>query len=323
MSSHIDFNETKTNREIMSILLSDHTTNTNIMWCTSDYSKNGKSYLPDSEILIENITGNNQDIIRPRISKLKSEKRQRSKDMAEVFTPSWICNKQNNLVDNDWFGYIGAFNDETENGWITKDKVIFPENRMWKSYVAEQRMEITCGEAPYLTSRYDTTTGEYIEPKNRIGLLDRKLRVISENALSDEEWIDSALIALKSIYGYEFQGDSLLIARENLYLTFCDYYADKFGTEPSLDLLKMVATIISWNLWQMDGLKMVVPNSCGIRKNIKVTIFGDEETFEDCEGCLKNDIHRHNGLYCKVMDWEKEKPIEFIKLMKGNVYGGF
>lgn len=102
MSSHIDFNETEANREIMSILLSDHTTNKNIMWCTNDYSKNGKSYLPDSEILIENITGKNQDIIRPRISKLKSEKRQRSKDMAEVFTPSWICNKQNNLVDIDW-----------------------------------------------------------------------------------------------------------------------------------------------------------------------------------------------------------------------------
>lgn len=137
MSSHIDFNETKTNGEIMSILLSGHTTNKNIMWCTSDYSKNGKSYLPDCEILIENITGNNQDITRPRISKFKSEKRQRSKDMAEVFTPSWICNKQNNLVDNDWFGYIGAFNDETEKWWITKDKVIFPENRMWKSYLAE------------------------------------------------------------------------------------------------------------------------------------------------------------------------------------------
>ena len=27
---------------------------------------------------------------------------------AEVFTPSWVCNCQNNLVDDAWFGYAGA-----------------------------------------------------------------------------------------------------------------------------------------------------------------------------------------------------------------------
>ena len=54
---------------------------------------------------------------------------------------------------------------------------------MWKSYVAEQRMEITCGEAPYLTSRYDTTTGAYIELKNRIGLLDKNELELIENII--------------------------------------------------------------------------------------------------------------------------------------------
>ena len=81
-------------------------------------------------------------------------------------------------------------------------------------------MEITCGEAPYLTSRYDTTNGSYINPKDRIGLLDRKLRVISENVDDKEEWMKYAKMAYQRIYGYEYQGDNLLIARENLLMTF-------------------------------------------------------------------------------------------------------
>ena len=321
MSSHIDFNETTANRDIMSILLSDHTSEKNIMWCTDDYLKYGKEYSADNEILIEMITGDKQDIIRPRVSKVNSEQRQRSKDMAEVFTPSWICNKQNNLIDNAWFGYAGAFNKEKQKTWVTTDRVIFPDGKDWKSYVAEQRLEITCGEAPYLVSRYDTTSGKYIEVKNRIGLLDRKLRVVSENAASGEEWVRFALKALRSVYGYEYQGDSLLIARENLFLTFIDFYVDFFKQEPGLDLLKDVASIISWNIWQMDGLKMVVPNSCGKKKTTNVTIFGDEEIIEECYGCAKNDIHRHNGLYCKVMDWETENSVEFINFVKGGGYG--
>lgn len=321
MSSHIDFNETQTNKKIMSILLSDHTTHKNIMWCTDDYLRFGSNYAFDSEILLETITGKNQDIIKPRISKLNSEQKQRSKDMAEVFTPSWICNKQNNLIDNEWFGFIGAFNHEFGKTWKITEKVIFPVGKTWQSYIQEKRIEITCGEAPYLASRYDTTTGKYIEPRNRIGLLDRKLRVVCENASCEEEWIAYALQSLKSIYGYEYQGDSLLIARENLYLTFIDYYFDTFKKEPSYSLLEKVAVIISWNLWQMDGLKMVVPNSCGKKKIINITIFGEEESVETCEGCAKNDIYKHNGLYCEVMDWDKEKPTRFIEILKGSYHG--
>jgi len=321
MSSHIDFNETTANRDIMSILLSDHTSGKNIMWCTDDYLKYGKKYSSNNEILLETIIGDMQDIIRPRVSKINSEQRQRSKEMAEVFTPSWICNKQNNLIDNSWFGYEGAFNKEKQKTWIVTDKVVFPDGKDWKSYVTEQRIEITCGEAPYLASRYDTTTGKVIEVKARIGLLDRKLRVVSENASSKDEWIKFATEAFKSIYGYEYQGDNLLIARENLYLTFIDYFLDYFNEEPDLDLLKRIAYIISWNIWQMDGLKFVVPNSCGKKVTTKVTIFGDEEIIEECEGCIKNDIHKHNGLYCKIMDWETESQIEFVKFVKGNGYG--
>lgn len=321
MSSHIDFNESKADKEIMSILLADHSSGKNIMWCTDDYLKFGEKYSFDKEILIELITGDKQDVIRPRVSKINVEQKQRSKEMAEVFTPSWICNKQNNLIDTEWFGFSWAFNKEKHKTWESTDKVLFPDGKDWKLYVLETRLEITCGEAPYLVSRYDTTTGKYIETRNRIGILDRKLRVVSENAKSEIEWVNFALEALKSVYGYEYQGDSLLIARENLYLTFIDFFVDAFKKQPTLELLKKVAYIISWNIWQMDGLKFVIPGTCGNRVVTKVTVFGNEETIEECEGCIKNSFYKHNGIYCKIMDWEANKPVKFVNLINGDYYG--
>lgn len=92
-------------------------------------------------------------------------------------------------------------------------------------------MELACGEAPYLCSRYDTVTGEPITVSNRIGLLDRKLRVMSENTTTSGEWLEWAKIALRSTYGYKFQGDSLLIAHETAFMTFVDFYQHKFGHE--------------------------------------------------------------------------------------------
>ena len=86
-----------------------------------------------------------------------------------------------------------------------------------------KRLEITCGEAPYLVSRYDTTTGDLIPVYERIGLFDRKMRIVNENCENDEEWLRWAQRAIQSIFGYEFHGDIVLIARENL---LYDYAAE-------------------------------------------------------------------------------------------------
>ena len=48
---------------------------------------------------------------------------------------------------------------------------------------------MACGEAPYLVSRYDTTTGENIPVKNRVGHLNRKLRIVNENTKTKEDWM--------------------------------------------------------------------------------------------------------------------------------------
>ena len=221
------------------------------------------------------------------------------------------------MIDNQWFGYEGSFNIENDVSWTPSLMVKFNEKN-WKDYVSDIRLEITCGEAPYLVSRYDTVTGEKIDLLTRIGLFDRKMRVINENTTSDQEWIDESLNALKSIYGYEYQGDNLLIARQNIFFSYIDYYLNKFSLMPNDELLKLVAEIISWNIWQMDGIKFVVPLSCHEETVIQLSLFDDEPAqLEICRGCKNNDITKHNGIRCNIMDWTKKKPVKFMSLMKG------
>lgn len=302
--------------EILSILLKDHTTKKNIIWATDMYERYGSSYSFKSQITIEQITGRNGQVIRPRIKKSKKEQEQRIKKKAEVFTPSWICNIQNNLADNSWFQKENVFNKPDGVKWITnRNKILFPEGRSWVDYVKSLRLEISCGEAPYLVSRYDTVTGNSIPVINRIGLLDRKIRIVSENTRSKDDWIKYVKEAYKSIYGYEWQGDSLLIARENLLYTYIDYYVDKFNEKPQIDTIKEIAEIISWNIFQMDGLKYVIPNSCKNETIINYTLFGEEkETFE-CIGCQTNNYHNHNGIYVKIMNWETNRANKFINVL--------
>lgn len=302
---------------LLAILLKDHSSGKNIIWATDTYSRYGVGFGNQDCITQTQITGKRGCIIKPRTEKSKREQQQRIKKKAEVFTPSWVCNKQNNLIDNAWFGRENVFNTESEKGWtVILDKIVFPEGKTWQDYVKANRMEITCGEAPYLTSRYDTVTGEYIDINNRIGLLDRKLRVISENVDSELEWVECAYTAYKAIYGFDYQGDNVLIARENLLFTFIEAYVSKFEVPPINEYLLEIAKILSWNIWQMDGLKFVVPESCMSRRTIQMSIFDeDNDEIQPCEGCAKNNPHKHTGIYCKVMDWEKHKSVEFITLV--------
>ena len=316
--------------EVLDILLQDHTTGKNIFWATQDYEALGKEYDYHSQILPKLITGDRGMVIRPRVLKSKENQTDRAKDMAEVFTPSWVCNAQNNLVDEAWFGSKNVFNteDTTNHTWTANSgKIEFPEGKTWKDYVSSTRMEITCGEAPYLVSRFDATTGDIIPLQNRIGLLDRKLRVVTENTESEEDWIDWTRVAYQNIYGYEWQGDNLLLARKALLYTFMEYYHATFNNAPSMDSIKEIAEIISWNLWQMDGLKGVVPDTCHdvVSKHKalpQLDLFSTEVPQESepkvspCLGCAEDNIYKHNGKYCKIYDWEMKKAIRYIDLIK-------
>lgn len=307
---------------VLDTLLRDHTTGQNIFWATHDYEALGSEYGYHSPIMPHLITGERGMVIRPRVLKTKEQQTDRAKDMAEVFTPSWVCNAQNNLIDEAWFGRKDIFNveDTTNHTWQSNpDKITFPEGKTWRDYVNENRLEITCGEAPYLVSRYDATTGELIPIAQRIGLLDRKLRIVSENTETSGEWLKAAQTAFMSTYGYEWQGDNLVLARENLLYTFIDYYKAKFGKEPQLKSLLYIAYIISWNIWQMDGLKGVIPDSCGERRTIVADLFGETEHVSQCQGCNNGDIRSHNGTYALIKDWgapKAKQKIRFIDLIK-------
>lgn len=240
-------------KPLLSLLLKDKTTGENIIWATDTYSDfKEKDHMNEEDILLHS------EVIKPRVEKSLDEQKTRTKKKAEVFTPTWVCNRMNDNIDKSG------------------------KAKTWKKYVDSRVLEITCGEAPFLVSRYDTVTGEPIPLENRAGLLDRKLRAVGKNTNSKEKWIEWAIRAFEASYGYEYQGDNLLIARINLLLTFIDYYKDRWEEEPGKRLLRRIANKIVWNIWQMDGLKNTIPleeSKCRIRdwRKHKTVVFMEEQ----------------------------------------------
>jgi len=284
---------------LLEILLQDKTTGQNILWATDSYQSMGKPFAPLAQIKTELVTGVYGNLIQPRALKSKEEQLFRTREKAEVFTPLSIVKQMNDACDTS--------------------KVI---KNNWREYIALLKIEITCGEAPYIVSRYDPVSDsqELLPLSERVGFLDRKMSVVSKYCDTHEDWVKWAKIAFQSSYGYEWQGDSLLIARENLLYTFIDYYTHKFNKIPYIELQKEIAEIIVWNVFQMDGLKYVIPMSCKTEKvTIKgaQTLFGNEDdriVDKPCEGCEKQSAKNHNGIYVKTMDWKEGKIIRFVDI---------
>lgn len=88
---------------------------------------------------------------------------------------------------------------------------------------------------------------------------------MGENTDNEKDWLKWTKRAFQSVYGYEYQGDNLLIARINLLATFTEYLEDRWERRATLNELKTIANIISWNFWQMDGLTGTVP--IGVPRN--------------------------------------------------------
>ena len=308
MSFLVDITEDSWSKKVLANLLIDRTTGANIIWATDDYEALGIDYYEKNEIMPELITVDYSEVIQPRSLKSKQDQTIRTKDMAEVYTPSWVCNEQNNLIDEAWFERKNIFNKSDGKSWIiTKEKIVFPKGKNWKDYVDEKRLEITCGEAPYLVSRYDTVTGEPIEVEKRIGLLDRKLRIVNENTTSEEEWLKWVKRAYQSIYGFEFQGDSLLLARENLLISFCDYLHDRFNRDATEKELLEISKIISWNIWQMDGLTFTIPFETEQKLDRQISLF--------------DDIEETKRVDCLIKDWRTNEKIAFMDLIQEFVSG--
>ena len=189
------------------------------------------------EILLkEHTTGGklnvNVDEVVPRYLKSTDLQKTRTKEKAEVFTPVEIVKKMNDSFDKD-------FNGSDED------------------YIKRRVLEVTCGEGPFLTTRYDVSNGRDIKIWERVGLLDRKLQRIKTD--DEKEWYRLAEVALKSTYGYEWQEDSLFLARRNVLLTVVESFEDKFGKKPTE--VEKWAEIVSYNIFRMDGVTMCIPET--------------------------------------------------------------
>lgn len=295
---------------VLDTLLKDKSTGKNIIWATDPPEElQTVMYEPvtdRSQITTQQLRLTHYEVVLPRMMKQTDTQQQRTRKKGEVFSPAWVCNKMNNALDADWFRGLGAgetagqFTVELPQGWQTVETPVqFPvcggKTPAWVQYVQSRRLEVTCGEAPFLASRYDAATGEMIPVARRIGILDRKLRVVSENAATEDEWRKYAAHAVQSTYGYEYQGDNLLLARVNLLLTYAEHLQARWQRKPTEEELQAIAKIISWNLWQMDGLHLSVPGGKPQPEAEQLDLFSMLGAAEEQPPTVS----------CKVKNWRK------------------
>ena len=116
--------------------------------------------------------------------------------------------------------------------------------------------------------------------------------------------------AVEASYGYEYQGDNLLIARINVLDTVSAYKEDSWDEQLSPDEARLVARIVSWNLWQMDGLRGCVPSEWDVPEEDPQMSMFDLEGFLD-EPEEDDGEPEQPTLFaepCMVYDWRARKP---------------
>ena len=268
---------------LLTILLKDRTTNKNVVWASPSYEGMGKPFCADQPIKKNLIIVPYDSIIQPRVEKNKRNQEIRTRKRGEVFTPPWLVDKQVSIVMNE----IGDIS--------------------FESFIALRWLELACGEAPYIVTRYDSVSGDIIPVDKRVGFLDRKLQRIAEESTTEKEFIKWSKIAYESSYGYELQGDSLVLARENLLLSFCEHYDCKFGKLPTMKVIKQIANIISYNIFQMNGLTKQTPYSSDSKNNIQLNLFDEV-----------NDQEKKGDMFTLVKDWKNKVLVSVDSISKGD-----
>ncbi len=284
---------------MLNLLLVDKTSGCHLLWGTDAYSALGAEYERDREMTAELLLREPFRLMR-RAEKERCTQSARTKSHAEVFTPLWVVRKMNDFMEAEWFGRENPFEAQ---------RVSFPKGKTWRQFIDSRRMEITCGEAPYLVNRYDVSSGECVPLPNRAGILDRKLRVVAENTSGEAEWLKWAFRAFQATYGYEFQGDNVLLARLNLLLTFEDYMLDKLARKPSLAEFRRIIDVITWNIWQMDGLSCTLPYGKVAEDDRQLMLFDVTDVSPQKD---------KKQPPCWIFDWQEMVCLEFTQL-KNNV----
>ena len=272
-----------------------------ILWATDVYQSLGPEYRRSREIVPALITGERSGVIRTRARKALEQQTERTRKRAEVFTPLPVIRLMVSAADAVWFG--------RQHDRFDEERIPFTKEKTWKRYVDARRLEITCGEAPYLVTRYDAATGEALPIAARVGLLDRKLRAVNENAADEAAWRKWALRAFQSTYGYEFQGDNVLIARVNLLMTFEEYLYARWKRKPTAEEYRTIANVIAWNIWQMDGLTGAVPY-CRDDAWREANLFEPDEP----EPLLEETPLQPR---CRIYDWRRKNSLDYMDVNTG------
>ena len=304
---------------VLPVLLQDRTMKRNVIWATGSYAALGEYYRDSGQITPIALQRMGKDSIQPRILKAQEEQQQRTRKHGEVQTPAWLCCRMNDYLDETWFERENVFNVQDGQTWTPAEgKIVFLKYRHsnWRQYVDSRRIEITCGEAPFIVSRYDAATGEAIPIERRIGLLDRKLRIVSENTDSEAEWVKWAIRAIESVYGYEYQGDNLLIARINLLMTFVEYLQSMWHRGPTEKELVTVANVISWNFWQMDGLTGAVPKGKLQAPEAQPITMEELGWFAAIDGATSSERPQEQETKppCRICNWRQAHTVTFNSL---------
>ncbi|MFP5522349.1 Eco57I restriction-modification methylase domain-containing protein [Peptococcus simiae] len=284
-------------------LLVDKTSKANIIWATDAYRDRGPDYSRDRAIEARLITGDQSDVIKNRARKAMEHQSERTRKHAEVFTPLWVCQKMVSAGDREILGRDPFLGDDAGL------KAFFAPDHAWQAYIKARRLEITCGEAPFLVQRYDAASGEVIPLADRQGLLDRKLRLVSLFTDNEKDWFTWACRAFQATYGYEFQGDNLLIARLNLLMTLEDVLKARWGRQPTGQEYRKIINIISWNIWQMDGLTGGLPFAQDSQADRQIDLFSLFETpATDPAGPPET---------CRIYNWSADHSLNYQDLTQG------
>lgn len=206
---------------------------TQIIWGCDSYAYLGDAYAPDAPMHLAQLLHEGSPLVIPRAKKTREAQKERTRTKAEVFTPVLAIKTQNDALD--------------------------PVDAKLEAYLAHRWLEITCGEAPYITTRYQMHTGDPLALSEREGVLDRKFGRLNAADIAPDAYCDLMQLALASVYGFEYSGDSLFLARVNVLLCCLEAHQARFGVYPDASFVRELAHIISYNFFQMDGCTLTVP----------------------------------------------------------------
>ena len=241
--------------DVKSLLLGDMTTGKNI------YMGNGET----EEEFYSPVTLERTKEFLHRWEKTRKEQKARKQNKAEVYTPYACVKKMTDLFWDD------------------------PEVRK----ISATYLEITCGEAPFITTLRDMQDGRFIPVEERVGILDRKLSEADRLAETDSDFLPLAYLALTSVYGYEFQGDNLFFGRCNVLTCFLEAFERRYKEPAPAWVVNEAAEVVRWNFWQMDGLSCRLP------------IYGKNgEGLHHCKTKKAKEEWLKGTTQCMIKDWD-------------------